>query len=349
MRRGPEAVFGAIMLTWRLRRTLHRFQCGNSVVTALAFNNAEPGAISKAHARNLRAIALRRGSPPMSLSANAPLSIGRVVLTVHDLAGVSTFYQHAMGLHELTADASAVQLGVGSKVLLELRKDLNARRHAQDEAGLFHTAFLLPTRGDLARWMVHAAEQNLQLQGASDHRVSEAIYLADPEGNGIEIYVDRPPSAWAWTNGLVQMTTERLNVQDLMASAGTDQWKGFPDGSIVGHVHLQVGAIPPAEAFYAKALGLDMTCHYRDAATFFSTGGYHHHLATNIWNSRGAPMRSLPSTGLADVELVAATADVLGATRSHLEQAGVAITERADGLSVRDPWGTSISVVRKPA
>ena len=285
----------------------------------------------------------------MSTSANAPLSIGRLVLTVHDLAGVSTFYQRAMGLYELTADANAVELGVGSKVLLELRKDLNARRHSPDEAGLFHTAFLLPTRGDLARWMTHAAERNLQLQGASDHRVSEAIYLVDPEGNGIEIYADRPSSEWAWADGQVQMTTERLNVQDLMASAGPAQWKGFPDGSIVGHVHLQVGAIPPAEAFYAKALGFDLTCRYRDAATFFSTGGYHHHLATNTWNSRGAPVRSLPTTGLADVELVAATADVLSATRNSLQRAGIAITERPDGLNVRDPWGTSISVVGKPA
>ncbi|MEP9378741.1 VOC family protein [Aquabacter sp. CN5-332] len=270
----------------------------------------------------------------MSIATEAPLHVGKVTLVVHDLDGVSDFYQQAMGLHRISGDADTVLLGAGGMGFFELRRDAAARRSSHREAGLFHTAFLLPTRSDLGRWMRHAAGEGLKIDGAADHVVSEAIYLADPEGNGIEIYADRAPAHWTWTDGMVVMRNDRLDLQALARDGGDAPWRGFPDGAVIGHVHLQVGDLGPAEAFYAGSLGLDITCRY-PGATFYSSGGYHHHIATNIWNSRGASVRSVPATGIAEVELIA-TPETRDIVRAKLG-AG------ANGVA-RDPWGTAIAV-----
>ncbi len=280
------------------------------------------------------------------IANDAPLSIGKVALTVRDLDAVSRYYEQALGLQVLSSGPASRQLGVGSAVLLDLLHDPQARRRSPREAGLFHTAFLVPTRGDLARWVKYAAQARLQIHGASDHLVSEAIYLADPEGNGIEIYADRPRSDWTVKNGLVEMASDPLDVDGLLSQAGTQSWQGFPSGGVVGHVHLQVGAIAPAEAFYTGALGMDLTCRY-PGGSFFGSGGYHHHLAANIWNSRSAEIRSFPSTGLADVQLVAADDAVLAAVQANAVRSGAQVHMLLDGISLRDPWGTSISIVRK--
>ena len=284
----------------------------------------------------------------MTAFDTAPLKIGRVVLTVRDLGRVGRFYQDVIGLHEIAADGESALLGVGSAVLLELRRDAQARFRSPRDAGLFHTAFLLPTRGDLARWTRHAIEGRLQIQGASDHVVSEALYLADPEGNGIEIYADRPAADWEWAGGAVTMRTDPLDMEGLLGSAGAQPWTGLPEGTTVGHVHLQVGAIAPAEAFYGDGLGFQLTVRY-PGASFYSSGGYHHHVATNIWNSRDAPVRTEPTTGLADFEIVAADPSVLEAATKRLQAAGIALSPRPSGLALRDPWGTPLSLVSRAA
>lgn len=250
------------------------------------------------------------------------LSISKVTLTVNALDRVSRFYQDVVGLRLINTDSSTALLGVRDDVLLELRQDRAARLRTPQEAGLFHTAFLLPSRADLGAWLKHATAHSIRLDGASDHAVSEAIYLSDPEGNGIEIYTDRPKAQWQWENGLVHMTSERLDIPDLVKSADDKNWAGFPDGATIGHVHLQVGNIAAAEEFYNGTIGLDITCRY-PGATFYSAGGYHHHIATNIWNSRAAPARTYPSTGLAEVQLT--TADTI-----------------ASNTLLQDPWGTQI-------
>lgn len=278
----------------------------------------------------------------------APLKIGKVVLTVRDLGRVGRFYQEVIGLHEIAGDGGSALLGVGSAVLLELRRDAQARLHSPRDAGLFHTAFLLPTRGDLARWTRHAVEGRVAIQGASDHVVSEALYLADPEGNGIEIYADRPAAEWEWAGGAVTMRTDPLDMDGLLASAGPQPWTGLPEGTTVGHVHLQVGSLAPAEAFYGDGLGFQLTARY-PGGSFYSSGGYHHHVATNIWNSRNAPVRTEPTTGLADFEIVVADPSVLEAAASRLQAAGAAVSRRPSGLSLRDPWGTPLSLVSRPA
>lgn len=275
-------------------------------------------------------------------ASDAPLSIGTVSLTVHDLDAVSRFYEQTLGLQLISAEPGLRRFGAGDKVLLELRHDPKARRRSPAEAGLFHTAFLLPDRADLGRWIKHAVQARLAVQGASDHLVSEAIYLADPEGNGIEIYADRPRSAWSVENGKIKMTTQPLDIEDLVAAAGTAHWRGYPEGGIIGHVHLQVGALTPADQFYGDVLGLDVVAG-SPGASFLSTGGYHHHLAANIWNSRGAGERDLPSTGLANVAMVAADDKVLAALRDRAEAAGLAVEGSGKDFSLRDPWKTAFS------
>jgi catechol 2,3-dioxygenase len=249
------------------------------------------------------------------------MHIGKVALTVNDLGKVADYYQDVVGLHLLARDGESARLGSGGETLLELREDKAARRASAREAGLFHTAFLLPSRADLGAWLRGAVERQIRLQGAADHLVSEAVYLADPEGNGIEIYRDRPRDEWTVENGMVEMATEPLDAEGVMAAAEMP-WDSAPDGTVVGHVHLQAGALAPAEAFYNGVLGFPVTCRF-PGAVFYGDGGYHHHLATNVWNSRGAGARSYPATGLASVEIVA---------------------PGAEGRVLVDPWGTEIVV-----
>ena len=265
--------------------------------------------------------------------------MGRVALVVHDIDAVGDWYQQAVGLHRLSADGETLRLGAGNDTLLELRRDPAARRSTPREAGLYHTAFLLPRRADLAHWTADAIQRQTPVVGASDHLVSEAVYLTDPEGNGVEIYADRPQPSWKWQGGQVQMDTIGLDVGNLLAAGADGSWQGAPEGSTVGHVHLQVGGIAAAEEFYAGLLGLEVTAHVSNSATFFSANGYHHHIASNIWQSRGAGERAQPSTGLAEME-IRLSEDRLAAIRSRA--GSVAAT---GPLVLQDPWGTRLSLI----
>lgn len=259
-------------------------------------------------------------------TSDAPISVNRVVLTVRDLDRVGDFYQQALGLGRLGGDGEVLSLGAGDRPLLELRRD-RAAEYRPNEAGLFHTAFLMPDRAALGRWLAHHAGRQGRLDGASDHLVSEALYLHDPEGNGIEIYVDRPRATWAWDSGEVVMDTRRLNLNDLLA-AGTGDWTGAPEDMVIGHVHLQVGDLTKAADFYVDRLGFDLVAR-APGGLFYSTGGYHHHLATNIWNSRGAGVRPPHSTGLAGVELLATPEAAAGLGQGGFD----------------DPWNNRITIV----
>src|SRR5690606_32793244 len=183
-------------------------------------------------------------------------------------------------------------------------------------------------RAELARWVGHVAEARVQLQGASDHIVSEAFYLADPEGNGIEVYADRPVSQWLDGGGSIQMTTEPLDIDDLLTAAGNTRWSGFPAGGSIGHVHLQVGDTAAADRFYRDVLGFDVTVDY-PGASFYGSGGYHHQLAGNIWNSRGAQQRPTGMAGLDEVEIIVRDPADIATVVARAEGAGVATTKGA--------------------
>ncbi len=236
---------------------------------------------------------------------NGPAHIGSVALHVRDLERVSAFYRDVLGLMIVAHSADAVSLAAADgTLLLELIGKSGLKPADPSAPGLFHTAFLLPTRRDLANWVAHAQALGVRIEGASDHLVSEAIYLTDPEGNGIEVYVDRPRALWGQDGSMVKMATLPLDGASLMAEQDTSAgaWR-FPALGRIGHVHLKVGDLAAAEAFYRDRLGLTVMARYPGAA-FLGWGGYHHHIAVNVWHSRGQPARTAGSAGLARVGLV---------------------------------------------
>jgi len=274
-------------------------------------------------------------------SSDAPVEIGHVALVVRDLDKVAAFYRDVIGLHPLSRDGEVATLGADGRVLLELRGDKAAASRNPRGAGLFHTAFLLPSHTELGNWLRHMAIGQHRIQGASDHLVSEAIYLADPEGNGIEVYADRPREGWAWRGAEVVMDTQHLDLDRLLADANAE-WRGVPEGSVVGHVHLQAGAIPEAKAFYAGTLGMEITTQIPSAA-FYSSGGYHHHLATNIWQSRGAGPKPEGTTGLAELVLRADASRIAAVAA----RAGKAMEANSGSLRLVDPWDLSLTLSPK--
>jgi catechol 2,3-dioxygenase len=273
----------------------------------------------------------------------APMRIGTVRLKVRDPEAVAAFYQRVLGLGTIEARDSRVVLGSGATPLLELEGDANLARRDPRQAGLFHTAFLMPTRGDLARWLAHAAAAKVPLHGASDHIVSEAIYLADPEGNGIEVYADRPLARWREASGELRMATDPLDLQDLLRQAGDRAWTGFPAGGSIGHVHLQVGDTEAADRFYRDVLGFDIAARY-PGASFYGSGGYHHQLAGNVWNSRRAGQRPDGMAGLDSVGIILRDAATLDGIGARAAAAGLSVARSDGALSLPDPWGTRITL-----
>ena len=265
-------------------------------------------------------------------------------LVVRDLPLVSSFYQKIIGLSVIEKTASGEVLGVDGAPLLTLTTSGDARSAPGNAAGLFHTAFLMPKRADLAQWLAHVAANNIQLQGASDHLVSEAIYLADPEGNGIEVYRDRQPEEWTYqADGTVGMSTLRLDLQALYDSAPQEPFQKAADGTAIGHIHLQVGALPQADAFYQDVLGLKIMARY-PGASFFGYGDYHHHVAANIWNSKGAAARASNMTGLNGYALKFNDRSTLENALTALDRLEIPTERQSDGIAVKDPWGIGLKL-----
>ena len=279
-----------------------------------------------------------------TFASRTPLHIGAVGLKVRDLARLTEFYGAALGLAVLDRGKDGATLGAGGVPLLELEHRPDATPDDPRTAGLYHTAFLMPTRPDLARWILHVARRKVPLTGASDHAVSEAFYLDDPEGNGVEVYCDRPPETWQWTGSDLKITTDPLDIEDIVREvAPAAAYPGAPDGLRIGHVHLRVGDVAGAEAFYRDALGLDVT-RRRHGATFLSSGRYHHHIAGNVWHSAGAGRRDDNRAGLSWLALEAADAAAFDAARARLSAAGTSLAAIAAGVETADPWGTRLRI-----
>jgi catechol 2,3-dioxygenase len=229
--------------------------------------------------------------------------IGRVRLRVADLPRVRDYYERTIGLRALDADGDTVTLGADAP-LVELVGDPDAQPAPPGSTGLFHLAILVPSRPELARAIRRVAESGGRFSGASDHFVSEALYLRDPEGNGIEIYRDRPREEWEYEpDGELRMGTVALDLQDVVAEMPSDGDRGMPDGTVMGHVHLHVSDLGEAEAFYVDRLGLDVTVRSYPGALFVSYDGYHHHLGLNTWQGAHGPAPPPGSRGLIDYEL----------------------------------------------
>lgn len=255
-------------------------------------------------------------------TSDAPISIGSVTLCNKNRSEIADFYQNIIGLDILADDKKTLSLGVDGQALLHLQENPAAKRRPT-EAGLFHTAFLLPSRTDLGAWLIHAARHGVKIDGAADHLVSEAIYLHDPEGNGIEIYADRDRSEWTIEDDKIKIDTLPLDLNELAASSN-ESWQGAPRGSVIGHVHLQVGDVDQADEFYRDSLGFDQSAR-SPSMGFYGSGGYHHHVGANTWNSKNAGQRSLDSTGLTRIDF-------------RSDNAG------SDEGQCVDPWGIEVSV-----
>ena len=267
----------------------------------------------------------------------AATRMGAVELTASDLARSLGFWRDSIGLDETGEDGAQVSLGTGGEVLVTLVEEPGAQP-ARHSTGLFHVALLLPERADLARWIAHAIRDRVPLAGATDHFVSEALYLSDPDGHGIEIYWDRPRELW---EGQVfeRMTSLPLDVDSVMGELDGDPGEfGMPAGTTVGHVHLQVANVDDTAAFYDGVLGMDVTARIDGQAVFLSAGGYHHHVGGNTWNSRGAGPPPPGSAALRHATIV--LPDELERDRV-LARVGEG-EERDDGILVRDPSGIGL-------
>src|SRR6478735_8111328 len=280
-------------------------------------------------------------SSQVTFANRTPLRIGSVGLKARDLSRLTDFYSQALGLRVIDRDAKTARLGAGGVTLLELEAAPNATPDDPRTAGLYHTAFLQPTRADLGRWLVHAARNRVALTGASDHLVSEAIYLDDPEGNGIEVYRDRLPDEWRWNGDRIQMATDRLDLDNLAAEAGNMGYAGAPEGLRIGHIHLRVGDLGVTQNFYCDTVGLDPTAG-RGGALFMSSGRYHHHIGSNTWHSAGAGRRDEDRAGLSWFAIEAADAAQRDAALARLDAANVPQESSTHGPEVRDPFGTRV-------
>ncbi len=305
---------------------------------------AGASSLGAAAAGAARAEGTAGGGP--TFANRTPMRIGMVTLRVRDLDKVADYYRDAIGLTVMTRTASGARLGAGGVPLLDLERQ-GAARESRNAAGLYHTAFLMPTRKDLARWLVHAAANRIPLSGFADHLVSESVSLDDPEGNGIEVYADRAPELWQWNAGTVTMATDPLDIDGLLALTDTrsTSYAKAPDGLRIGHMHLRVGDLEQADRFYGGAIGLDPT-RKRTGAAFLSSGRYHHHLGLNVWQSQGAGQRDDSATGLAWFSLEIAGPDILQAQEQRLEQAGAPVVAITDGIETTDPWGTKVRLIR---
>ncbi len=268
---------------------------------------------------------------------------GPVHLTVADLERSLSYYRSEVGLETLWEDDGRASVGAGTRELLVLVEEAGARP-ARGFTGLYHFALLVPERHDLARWLAHAARDRVRLVGLSDHFVSEAIYLSDPDGHGIEIYWDRPRDVW---DGKVdaRMTTLPLDVQSLLGELDdpeTEPFDGLPAGTIMGHVHLKVASIPETVAFYRDVLGFGLMAQLGPQAAFLAAGGYHHHIGTNTWESAGAPPPSPGTAALRHATIVVPDADEHARVLDRVERAGSPTRDDPEGDGspfVLDPSG----------
>lgn len=271
------------------------------------------------------------------------LYVEQVSLNVLDLEKAVQFYTEIIGFQVLKqTDQKAILTTDDKNALLTLEQPQDVIPIEGKKSGLYHFAILLPTRADLSIFLRHIIETGYPL-GASDHNVSEALYITDPDGNGIEIYIDKPSTDWKWTDGKVDMVTDPLDGDGLLAETDAP-WTGLPAGTIMGHVHLHVSDLKEAEEFYIGGLGFDIVSHYPQAL-FISTGGYHHHIALNTWQGVGAPKRPKNMVGLNWYTIVCPDENARSQMIENLRKIGAKVFEENDIFVTEDPAGNQIHLV----
>jgi catechol 2,3-dioxygenase len=263
--------------------------------------------------------------------------MGPVELTVSDLDRTLEYWQRAVGLRVLERENGRASVGSDRELLRFVEEAGAAPDHGH--TGLYHVALLVPDRASLARWLAHGVREQLELQGLSDHAVSEAIYLRDPDHHGIEIYADRPRELWEG-RVLEQMTTMPLDVQSLFGELddpATEPFDGLPDGTVMGHVHLRVADVPKTVDFYHGVLGMGLMAQLGPAAAFLSAGGYHHHIGANTWESRGSSPAPPGSAALRHATIVLPNAEERDRVVERVADSGQEPEPLEGGVIVRDP------------
>ena len=272
--------------------------------------------------------------------------MGAVTLRVGDLDGMIAYYRDAVTLDLLANDGSTAVLGRDTTPVVILEHAPELRSAEPRSAGLFHTAIVFDSQAALAAAVYSVATLHPgTFAGSADHLVSEAFYFTDPEGNGVELYWDRDRSGWSWAHGSIEMGTLFLDPSEYLRAHLTDETIADPriGAAVVGHVHLSVGDIPSAREFYVDRLGFETTASMGDQALFVSAGGYHHHMAMNTWNSRGAGRRG-PSLGLGRVDIIVPRLDDLGALGERMRHHGLQTRDDGRSLAFDDPWDNLIHV-----
>ena len=270
--------------------------------------------------------------------------IGKVVLKVANLEKMIAFYTQVIGLSLIEKNQQTARLGTTEKILLELIKVENPLPLTR-KTGLFHVAFLLPTRKDLGNTLIHYLQSNAPIDGASDHGYSEALYLTDPEGNGIEVYRDKPKSEWdIREDGEIVGITKEMDAEGVVAAADSQQ-SSFPTGTIVGHVHLKVADLAQTETFYTQVVGLSLKNNFGNQAKFFAAGDYHHHIGSNTWMGKGVPPMADNDLGLAYYTFVLPDKEAFESLLTHLEKENVSLTlESSRRLALLDPNGIQVKM-----
>ncbi len=285
----------------------------------------------------------------VSTAIHPGTNIGLVTLRVSDLERSRRFYREILGFQPIEQAPGKVVLGGQDKQpLLELIEVPGAVHQPRWATGLYHVAILFPTRPDLGRELLRLANAGWQI-GQGDHLVSEALYISDPDGNGLEIYHDRPRDTWHWKNDMVEMATDQVDIQSLAEEGARDAepWEVIPAGTRVGHIHLQIGDLKEAEHFYHTILGFDVTCRY-PGALFVSAGGYHHHIGLNTWQSLGARPTPANCAGLQSYMIVIPTHKGLLKIKERLITHQVSFEEQEDLIRADDPWSNQILLKVQP-
>jgi catechol 2,3-dioxygenase len=283
------------------------------------------------------------GVPPPAFRLPDAAHPGTVHLQVSDLQRSVAYYERVLGLRAqgVTESSAALIAHGGERALVTLRTAPGVTRARRGAFGLYHFAILLPDRAALGRFAAHVDALGVRVAMA-DHLVSEALYLWDPDGLGIEVYADRPRESWQRRDRELAMTTDPLDVESVIAAARGEIWTGAPEGTVMGHVHLHVGDLDEAEAFYHRALGFDKTVWSYPGALFMSAGGYHHHVATNVWSS--GPSAVPNEARLLEWELMVESQAETDAASHSLRDAGYDVEKTGDGISAADPWGTRVRI-----
>lgn len=275
--------------------------------------------------------------------------LGAVQLTVSNLERSLAFYEQVLGFQTQARTATTADLGAGREALLSLVEQPGARL-APHRTGLYHFAILTPSRLALAQSLRNLIVTQTEF-GGSDHVFSEALYLSDPDGNGIEVYRDRPRSTWTWTNGQIQSGSFPLDYPNILAELkqNPSPWRGLEPATVLGHMHLHVANLAETAWFYRDILGFALTTAYGDSALFFAAGGYHHHIGTNTWAGVGAPPPPPDAVGLRHFVIHLPSSEERARLIQRLEAGKLRFEERADGLFVRDPAQNGLLFVVDPS